>query len=128
MTTTQERVQRGEETIHDLSAGARRVDDLPEYELVPGMKEWVTASLFGEVWVRQALEKKVRSIATMSALVVLGRESRLKGPIGNALNLGWTKEEISELFFHLSLYGGLPASINALGVARQVFQERGLLH
>ena len=128
MTTTQDRVQRGNGIIHQLSAGARRTDDLPEYELVPGMREWVTASLFGDVWGRPTLEKKVRSIATMSALSVLGRESRLKGPINNALNLGWTKEDISELFFHLSLYGGLPASINALGIAREVFRERGLSH
>ena len=127
MTTTQERAQRGEGIIHQLSAGTRRTDDLPEYELVPGMREWVTASLFCDVWERPTLEKRVRSIATMPALAVLGRGGRLKGPINNALNLGWTKEEIAELFFHLSLYGGLPASMNALGAAREVFRERDLL-
>lgn len=91
------------------------------------MGEWVTASLFGDVWGRPELDKKIRSIATMSALTVLGREPQLKGHINYALNLGWTKEEISELFFHLVFYGGLPASLNALGVAREVFKERGLI-
>ena len=127
MTTSEERVRRGEEVYLELTAGATKGPVGPEYDLVPGMRDWVTASLFGDVWGRPALEKKIRSIATMSALTVLGREPQLRGHINNALNLGWTKEEISELFFHLAFYGGLPISLNALRVAREVFQERGLI-
>ena len=72
-----------------------------EYGLVPGMEEWVTASLFGDIWGRPGLEKKVRSMATMSALCVLGRLPQLKGHVAWALNLGWSREEIGELFLHL---------------------------
>ncbi|MFQ5933889.1 MAG: carboxymuconolactone decarboxylase family protein [Dehalococcoidia bacterium] len=127
MATTEERVQRGEEVMQELSAGARRAAGLPEYEIAPDMGKWVTASLFGDVWGRPDLPKKVRSIATMSTLTVMGREPQLRSHVNFALNLGWAKEEIAELFFHLALYGGLPASLNALRVAREVFQQRGLL-
>ncbi|MFQ5872435.1 MAG: carboxymuconolactone decarboxylase family protein [Dehalococcoidia bacterium] len=127
MATTRERIQRGEEVMKELSAGTRTAAALPEYELVPDMGEWVTASLFGDVWGRSQLDKKIRSIATMSALTVLGREPQLRSHINFALNLGWTKEEIAELFFHLAFYGGLPASLNALRVAREVFKQRGLI-
>ncbi|MEE9198892.1 MAG: carboxymuconolactone decarboxylase family protein [Dehalococcoidia bacterium] len=127
MATDPDRIQHGEEVFQELSAGTRKARGLPEYELVPDMGDWVTASLFGDVWGRPMLEKKIRSIATMSALTVLGREAQLKSHINFALNLGWTKEEIAELFFHLAMYGGLPASLSALRVARGVFQERGLI-
>ena len=127
MPTSEERVRLGEEVYLELTAGARKELVAPGMELVPGMKEWVMASLFGDVWARPALEKKIRSIASMSAEAVMGREPQLRVHINNALNLGWTKEEISELFFHLAFYGGLPISLNALRVAREVFQERGLI-
>ena len=127
MTEYQDRVQLGEENYQQLSLGGRTSSGLPQYELVPGMGDWVTSTLFGEVWGRPGLAKKVRSISTMSALTVTGKEPQLKGHIGYALNLGWTKEEISELFMHLVFYGGLPSSLNALSVARSVFEERGIL-
>ena len=127
MTESEDRVQRGEEVYQELSLGSRTAAGLPQYELIPDMGKWVTASLFGDVWGRPGLEMKLRSMATMSALTVLGRLPQLKGHVEWALNLGWTKDEISELFMHLALYGGLPASLNALAVAREVFQERGLI-
>jgi 4-carboxymuconolactone decarboxylase len=127
MTTADDRMRRGMEMLERLTGEPPKSDDMPEYELVPGMSDWVTASLFGDVWGRPTLETKIRSIATMSALTVLGREPQVKFHVEYALNLGWTKEEIAELFFHLAFYGGLPAALNALGVAQQVFEERGLL-
>ena len=128
MTESEDRVKRGEEVYQELSLGSRTAAGLPQYELIPDMGKWVTASLFGDVWGRPGLEKKVRSIATMTALTVLGREAQLKGHVGYALNLGWNKDEISELFMHLVFYGGLPASLNALAVALEVFNQRGLDH
>ena len=63
----------------------------------------------------------------MTALTVTGKEPQLKGHIGYALNLGWTKEELGEMFMHLVFYAGLPSTLNALSVARTVFEERGLM-
>lgn len=127
MATTQERMQKGEETMEELSAGTRKAAGLPQYEVAPDMGQWVTASLFGDVWGRPDLPKKVRSFASMSVLTVTGKESQLRSHINFALNIGWSKEEISELFYHLTLYGGLPSALNAMGVAREVFQQRGLV-
>jgi len=126
MSDKDERVQFGEATYQELSLGGRTAAGLPQYDLVPGMGDWVTASLFGEVWGRSGLTKKIRSISTMSALTVTGKEPQLKGHIGYALNLGWSKEEVSELFMHLVFYGGLPSCLNALSVAQVVFKERGI--
>jgi 4-carboxymuconolactone decarboxylase len=56
----------------------------------------------------------------------LGQEPELRTHVGNALNLGWKKEEIAEVFMQLVFYGGGPNSLNALKVASEVFEERGL--
>ena len=127
MSTSDERFADGQKVLTELTVGHPEDASSPEYDLVPGMERYVTEALFGDIWGRPGLEKRIRSIATMSALTVLGREPQLKGHIEWALNLGWTKDEISELFMHLALYGGLPASLNGLAVAREVFQERGLI-
>ena len=127
MTEFEDRVNRGEASYQELSLGGRTASGLPQYDLVPGMGGWVTASLFGEVWGRPGLPKKIRSIATMTALTVTGKEPQLKGHIGYGLNLGWTKDEICEMFLHLVFYAGLPSTLNALSVARTVFEERGLM-
>ena len=39
-----------------------------------------------------------------------------------ALNLGWTKEELGEMFLHLVFYAGLPSTLNALSVAEDSFR------
>ena len=127
MTEFQDRVNRGEASYQELSLGGRTAAGLPQYDLVPGMGDWVTASLFGEIWGRPGLPKKMRSVATMTALTVTGKEPQLKGHIGYALNLGWTKGELGELFMHLVFYAGLPSTLNALSVAGAVFEERGLM-
>ena len=127
MSDFEDRVNRGEASYQELSLGGRTAAGLPQYDLVPGMGDWVTASLFGEVWGRPQLPKKIRSIATMTVLTVTGKEPQLKGHIGYALNLGWTKEELGEMFMHLVFYAGLPSTLNALSVARVVFEERGLM-
>jgi 4-carboxymuconolactone decarboxylase len=126
MPTSEERYAQGDAVIRSMNKGQPEPSD-GVYELVPGLYEFVVESCFGDVWGRSTLDKKTRSLATMSALAVLGREPQLKGHIDWALNNGWTKDEISELFFHLAFYGGLPASLNALRLAREVFEERGLI-
>jgi alkylhydroperoxidase/carboxymuconolactone decarboxylase family protein YurZ len=41
-----------------------------------------------------------------------------------ALNVGCTKEEIAEVIFQTSIYGGVPAANTALKVLKQVLEER----
>ena len=41
-----------------------------------------------------------------------------------ALNNGISKEEILEVALHVAHYGGWPCGINAMEVAKQVFEEK----
>ena len=46
--------------------------------------------------------------------------------IGRALDNGVTKEEIGEIILHTAFYAGVPVGANAVRVAKEVFDERGI--
>lgn len=78
-------------------------------------------NLFGDVWSRPGLVLRDRSLATVAALTVLGREPELRQHLGGALRLGITREQIRELMLHLAHYGGWPVAVMGLRVAGELF-------
>ena len=81
---------------------------------------------FGEIWTRPGLTPKIRSIACLAMLTALNRSTELRIHIGGALNNGCTVEEIKEVFLQATIYCGLPAGVDAIRTAEEVFRERGL--
>ncbi|HCL66411.1 MAG TPA: 4-carboxymuconolactone decarboxylase, partial [Rhizobium sp.] len=49
---------------------------------------------------------------------------QLKVHIEAGLNVGLTKEEITEIMMHMSVYAGFPAALNGLFAAKEVFAAR----
>ncbi|MBE9125017.1 MULTISPECIES: carboxymuconolactone decarboxylase family protein [unclassified Coleofasciculus] len=79
---------------------------------------------YGDVLSRSELDLKSRQIATVAALTALGNtQPQLKFHIQGALNVGCTRQEIVELITQMSAYVGFPKAINAMVVAKEVFQE-----
>ena len=110
------------------SRGAAKMKELFGAEPRPGaMQEdflQVTVEhLFGDIWSRPGLELRERSLITMAALVVLGREQELKVHMRGALNIGIDKEKITELMIHLAHYGGWPVGVAGLRAAKEVFEK-----
>lgn len=91
-------------------------------ELAPQLNALSDEFVFGQVWADEGLELAKRSLATISALVVLGRERQLAAHIAGGLRAGLTREEIVQAIVHLAFYAGLPAAHSALEVARDVFR------
>ena len=104
---------------------ARNAATGPAYALVPDLEDYLMGAVFGEIWGREQLDLKTRSAVTMAVLASHGHEPQLRVHIGYALNLGWSQEEISEMFLHLMPYAGAPVTLNALRIAGEVFQARG---
>jgi 4-carboxymuconolactone decarboxylase len=82
--------------------------------------------LFGDVWERPQLSKRDRSLITVASLVAMYRTEQLRGHIGRALDNGVTKEEIAEVITHMAFYAGWPTAANAVQVAGEVFDQRGV--
>jgi 4-carboxymuconolactone decarboxylase len=91
------------------------------------IQDLVTRYCFGEVWGRELLPLKLRSLLTLAMLAALGREAELKIHVRGALANGATKEEIREVLLHAAVYCGIPAAVGGFRAAREVFAdlERG---
>jgi 4-carboxymuconolactone decarboxylase len=66
------------------------------------------------------LDRKTRSIATVSMLIALQAHGELKGHVRAALNNGVSPEEIREIIMHASAYCGYTATLSAMRVATEV--------
>ena len=95
-------------------------------DVFPKLGELTDKVLFGDVWERKGLSKRDRSLATVTALAVIGQTEQLRGHLWRALDHGVTKEEIIELMTHLAFYAGWASAGSAALVAKRVFEERGV--
>lgn len=79
--------------------------------------------LFGQIWSRPGLKTRDRSLITVAALTVLGRERQLRTHLMAALKAGLTRDELVEVMIHLAYYGGWPVAMTGLVIANEVFAE-----
>ena len=85
-------------------------------------------SLFitGQMYAREKIPHTTRQLITVAALTVLSRLEELRLHIQAALNVGCTPHEIAEVIFQTAVYGGIPATNQALKTLKSVLEERGL--
>lgn len=83
-------------------------------------------SLFitGRMYAREKIPHQTRQLITVATLTVLSRLEELKLHIQAALNVGCTPQEIAEVIFQTLVYGGVPATNQALKVLRTVLEEK----
>jgi 4-carboxymuconolactone decarboxylase len=120
-----ERLERGWETVRRINAPAaqRQWDELSA--IFPDFARYIVQSAYCDVLSRPALPLREREIATLASLATLGNApGQLKAHVEGALNVGVTREEICELFMQMAVYAGVPAAINAMKIAGEVFAER----
>jgi len=79
----------------------------------------VTRFAWGEVWSREGLPRRTRSLLTLALLVALGRERELRLHVRAAVRNGVTPSEIREVLLHCAVYCGLPAANDAFAVCRE---------
>lgn len=87
------------------------------------LQELVTANCWGEVWVREGLSLRTRSLVTIATLAALKASTELKGHVRGALRNGCTVEEIQEVLLHSTMYCGMPSGIEAFRAAKEVIEE-----
>ena len=89
-------------------------------------QELLNTYCWNDIWNRPGLSRKSRSMLNLAMLTALNRGPELRLHINGALNNGLSKEEIREVFLQTAIYCGVPASVEAFRVAREVFKERGV--
>ncbi len=76
---------------------------------------------FGEIWSRNELSRRDRSVVVISILTSSGNVPELAVHVPAGLAHGLTRVEIEEVITHLSLYAGIPRAVEAMRAARTAF-------
>jgi 4-carboxymuconolactone decarboxylase len=84
-------------------------------------------SLFitGNLYSRTVLTLPERQMVACAMLAALRAPDELKLHVNAALNVGCDPRKMTEIFFQLAPYAGMPAVNEALQVYRDVLKERG---
>jgi 4-carboxymuconolactone decarboxylase len=87
------------------------------------MQELITEYCWGEIWTRPGLDRRTRSFINLAMLTALNRPHEIRLHVRGALNNGLTKEELMEVFLQSAIYCGIPAAVDAMRIAKEVFAE-----
>lgn len=109
----------------DGEAGERVIQTLEG--IAPDVGRYVLEFAFGDIYEKDTLSFREREIITITSLLTQGdTKNQLIVHINGSLNVGITKEEIIEVFTHCIPYVGFPKVLNAIMIAKEVFETRKL--
>ena len=92
-------------------------------ELTADFQDFITRYAWGDVWSRPGLDRRTRSLVTITALVALGRDHELEMHVRAARRNGVTDEELKEVLLQCAVYCGVPAANGAFAIAQRVLDE-----
>ncbi len=116
-------LERGRELTQKLNPDLERILDDRYGVLLPDFAESLIEWAYGRHYARPGLDLKTRQLCTIAALTALGGQTgpQLKINIEHTLAAGASRTEIVEAIWQMAVYGGLPAAINGLNAAMDVF-------
>jgi 3-oxoadipate enol-lactonase/4-carboxymuconolactone decarboxylase len=85
-------------------------------------QELITRYAWGSVWTRPGLDRRSRSMVTLTALVAHGHWEELALHVRAALSNGLTRAEVAEVLLQSAIYCGVPAANSAFRTAQEVFR------
>jgi 4-carboxymuconolactone decarboxylase len=119
--------KRTQETANTLFGKGIKMD--PPYlmwrefdkDLANDFSRFITGNLYS----RTVLTLPERQMAACAMLAALRATGELKLHVNAALNVGCDPKKLTEIFFQVATYAGMPAVNEALEVYRDVLKERG---
>ncbi len=107
-------------------AEARRAATVKENvaPTAPALARYTDEVLFADLWRRQDLAPRDRSLVTMSALIARGQVEQMPFHLNRAMDSGLTQVQAAEVVTHLAFYTGWPRAMSALPVLQTVFAGR----
>ena len=92
-------------------------------DLTREFQDFITTYAWGSVWTRPVLDRRARSLITLTALVARGHHEELAMHLRAARTNGLTNAEIAEALLQTAIYCGVPDANTAFRIAQQVFAE-----
>jgi 4-carboxymuconolactone decarboxylase len=105
--------------------GSEHVDRATESatDFTRDFQQLITEYAWGTVWTRPGLDRRSRSLITLTALVARGHHEELALHVRAALTNGLTVDEIKETLLQTAIYCGVPAANTAFRIAQDVLEE-----
>jgi len=115
------------ETAKKLFEGGAKLE--PSYliwkafdkDLAKDFSRFITGNLYS----RTVLTPQERQMAACAILASIRAGEELKLHVNAALNVGCDPKKLTEVFFQVATYAGMPAVNEALAIFRSVLMERG---
>jgi 4-carboxymuconolactone decarboxylase len=120
----QERARQGAQVRREVlgaayvDAGKQKANPFTEHFI-----EFTQTQCWGNVWLREGLSRKTRSMLNVCMLAALARWHEFEVHVRGALNNGVTPEEIAEILLHTAVYAGIPIASEGFRRANQVITE-----
>jgi 4-carboxymuconolactone decarboxylase len=113
------------ETVRREVLGDRHVDaaQAGTTAFTADFQDLITRYAWGEIWSRDGLDRRTRSVITLSVLAALRCEAELAMHVRAALRNGLSSDEIKELLLQVAIYAGVPAANIAFAVAARTLSE-----
>ena len=96
-------------------------------DLTREFQELITTYAWGEIWTRPGLDRRSRSMITLTALIARGHHEELAMHLRAARRNGLTVDEIKEVLLQSAIYCGVPDANTAFRIAQRVLGEEGAL-
>ena len=85
-------------------------------------QDFIERYAWGDVWARPGLDRRTRSVITLTALAALGHHEELAMHVRAAKRNGLSDDEIKETLLHCAIYCGVPAANAAFRIADEVLR------
>ncbi|WP_099042141.1 4-carboxymuconolactone decarboxylase [Mycobacterium neglectum] len=92
-------------------------------EFTADFQRLITEYAWGSIWTRQGLDRRSRSLITLTALVARGHHEELRMHLLAARRNGLTNDEIKELLMQTAIYCGVPDANTAFRIAADVLPD-----
>ncbi|HDX4050168.1 TPA: carboxymuconolactone decarboxylase family protein [Enterobacter soli] len=109
-----------------MKVNASVLSDADIQSVSPALVRFGNEVISGELWQRNELSARDRSIVTLAILIARNQPAELKHYVEVALECGVTPAEISEVITHLAFYSGWPNAMAAIAVTKDIFRTRGV--
>jgi 3-oxoadipate enol-lactonase/4-carboxymuconolactone decarboxylase len=86
-------------------------------------QELITDYAWGRIWTRPGLDRRSRSMITLTALVARGHQEELALHLRAARRNGLSADEIKEVLLQAAIYCGVPDANTAFRIAQPVLAE-----
>ena len=94
-------------------------------EFTSDFQDLITRYAWGEIWTRPGLDRRSRSMITLTALIARGHHEEFAMHVRAAVRNGLTADEIKEVILQSAIYSGVPKANHAFKEAGEVLEGMG---